>query len=413
MKRTITAIYFSLIFTGIISCKKEAVQKPEVEIKEEAKLDESIPAVIPHIYIDVADGQEITSKEDYLTANIKIEGNGKFPDLSVSSTSIKGRGNSTWPKPKKPYRLKLDQKTSILGLPSAKNWVLLANYQDYTLMTNATAMKIGQQLGLPFTNSIISVDLTINGVYKGNYNITQQIEIQEGRVNVGDGGVILELDEYFDEEFKFRSANFNLPVMIKEPGIKSEAQFNNIKNEFQAFENLLAAPDFPNNNYGSVFDKKQLVNYLIVNNLTGNMEIKHPKSVYIHKAAGGKYTMGPVWDFDWGFGLDENSRVYFGYTTKPLFSEDDNGNGTKFFTKFLSDPEIKSLYKQQWKNYRDNNFNDLMKYIETFAAEIRESQKKDFEIWKVGDNNLPKSKADLKTYLRKRASYIDNYVKSL
>src|SRR5690606_506515 len=106
--------------------------------------------------------------------------------------------------------LKLDTKASILGLGAAKDWVLLANYQDYTLMTNAVAMKVGQQLGIPYTNTMIPIDVIINGKLRGNYNLTQQIEIQENRVNIGEDGFILELDNHYDEEFKFRSKILNL-----------------------------------------------------------------------------------------------------------------------------------------------------------------------------------------------------------
>lgn len=414
MNKIITTFFLPLLLLIVVSCKKEVIEKDEIDTEiEKPVLDESIDATIPHIYIDIEGNQEVVSKDDYLSATVKVEGMGKFADLSLTTTKIKGRGNSTWNKPKKPYRLKLDNKASILGLPSAKNWVLLANYQDYTLMTNAVAMKIGQQLGLPHTNQIIPVDLTVNGVYKGSYNLTQQIEIGSTRVNVGDDGVLLELDNNFDEDYQFKSAHFALPVMVKDPDIESDAHFNAIKNEFQAFENLLAAADFPNNNYGDLFDKKQLVNYLIVNNLTANFEINHPKSVYIHRAKGGKYTMGPIWDFDWGFGMDEDSRIYFNYVGQPLIKPIDTRNGAAFFNNFLKDPEVKELYKIQWKNFRTNSFDQLMLYIEEYAAIIRESQKKDYELWKVGVNNLPQFKADLKTYLRNRAKYIDSYVSTL
>lgn len=425
MKQLLSVILLSLLVSVMVSCKKDPLLEPEPEpeveeVEEKPTLDETVEAVIPHIYIEIENGEEVVVKSTYLSATVQVEGNGKFPDLTVTQTSIKGRGNSTWGKPKKPYRLKLDKKTSILGLEPAKNWVLLANYQDYTLMTNAVAMKIGQQLGLPFTNTIIPVDLTVNGVYRGNYNLTQQIEINKGRIDIGDDGIVLELDNHYDEDFRFKSAHFQLPVMVKDPDMKSEAQFQTVQDEFQAFESLLASPGFPNNNYGDFFDKKQFVNYLIVNNLAGNFEINHPKSVYMHKTKGGKYTMGPVWDFDWGFGMDEDSRQYFNFIDLPLFKEEDPKIGAQFLSNFLRDPDVRKLYKEQWKNYRSNQFEQLLKYIEEYAASIRESKKKDFELWKdnamwatFDANNLPKSKADFKTYLRERAKYIDKYVESL
>ncbi len=404
------------ILSGVGSCKNK---DKDITPKDQAVLDETIPATIPHIYINIEGDQEVVSKDDYLNATISITGNG-YPvigggsgDFETASTRIKGRGNSTWGKPKKPYRLKLDNTASILGLHPAKDWVLLANYQDYTLMTNAVAMKAGQQLGLPYTNTIIPVDLTINGQYRGSYNLTQQIEAKEGRVDIGDDGVLLELDNHFDEDFQFKSKGTQLPVMIKNPDITSDAQFNTIKNEFEAFEELLFAANFPDNGYGNFIDKKQVVNYLIVNNLVGNLEINHPKSVYIHKKAGGLYTMGPIWDFDWAYGISESVRTYFHRPNVDLLDERDDRIGARFLARFMKDPEIKSLYKQQWAEYRSAHFDNLLQYIEEYAARIRESQKKDYEIWQLGTNNLPQYKDDMKNYLRKRANHIDSYVQAL
>ncbi|WP_293299186.1 CotH kinase family protein [Pedobacter sp. UBA4863] len=420
-------LLLSFIVLATYSCKKTpTVSEPEEEIIiEQAQLDESVSAVIPHIYIETAENAEIVSKDDYINGTVHIKGNAVNADLVASTMRIKGRGNSTWNKPKKPYRIKLDAAASVLGLKSAKDWVLLANWQDYTFMTNAVAMKIGQQLGMPYTNTIIPVDVTINGKYAGNYTLTQQIEVKDGRVNIGKDGVLLELDTNYDEDWQFISTGYSLPVMVKSPDIETQEQFNTIKQEFLDFEALLKRSDFPNNNYGNYFDKQQLVNYLIVYNLTANLEIKHPKSVYMHKAKGGKYTLGPVWDFDWGFGLDDGNRKYFTYSTdNPLLKSGDTNKGVVFFSRFLNDPEVKNLYKSTWTNYKNNNFDELLKYIEQYAASIRVSQTKDLERWKADRwhydtewapfaSNFPEIKKDLKTYLRKRANYITSYVNKL
>lgn len=123
--------------------------------------------------------------------------------------------------------------------------------------------------------------------------------------------------------------------------------------------------------------------------------------------------MGPIWDFDWGFGIDESTRRYFNFVNVPLLKSNDQRLGAQLFAQLIKDPEIKMLYKNTWKNYRSTSFKKLLDYIEWYAAAIRESQKQDFELWQVGDNNLPKSKADLKTFLRERAKYIDAYVETL
>ena len=406
-------LFFSLITVLFAACKKDPEIEPLPEIHEDPNLDESIAAVIPHIYINTEGNQEVVSKDDYINAMVEIKGLDAFPDLEPVLTEIKGRGNSTWGKPKNPYKLKLDKKAPVLGLPEAKEWVLLANYQDYTLMANAVAMEIAQQLNLPFTNTIIPVDLTMNGEYLGNYNLTQQIELKENRVDIGDDGVLLELDTHFDEEYQFTSDAFTLPVMVKDPDVESDAHMQSIIQDFSDLEGKLMAEDFPNNGYGELIDKRQLVRFIIVNNLTGNYEVTHPKSMYMHKANGGKYIMGPVWDFDWAYGIDENTRKYFNYFEIPLLRPNDSRFGAVFLNHFLKDPEVRILYQSEWRAYRSGKFEQLMQFIETYAARIRESQQKDFEKWGVGDNNLGKSKADMKTYLRKRAREIDLYVDHL
>jgi len=382
-------------------------------VEEFAKLNESISSEIPHLYINIDNKEEIVVKEKYLNADFSIKGNEKYADISAIKTRIRGRGNSTWGLPKKPYRLKLDKSASILGLAPAKDWVLLANYRDYTFMTNAVAMKIGKQLGMPFTHDIIPVDVTVNGVYRGNYNLTQQVEVHENRVNVGEGGVLWELDSYFDEEWQFMSNKSKLPVMLKDPKVQSNSQFEEWVREFNLFDELLYAKKFPKNEYSDLLDKQQFVNFLIVNMFIGNNEINHPKSVFMHKKNGGKYTMGPLWDFDYGFGFsEEHKKTYFNYVDLSVIRTNDNRIGSKFFRKVLSDPEIKTLFKKTWSTYKKNHFNELMEFIEYYAASIRDSQKKDYGKWKVGNNQHAKNKADLKTFLRKRTVVIDNFIKT-
>lgn len=418
---------FVFLLTFLFSCTKAPVEELVNEEEESPFLNLSISAVIPHIFIDIDDAIDMIGKESYLNANINIQGSGKYDNLGTNNivrTRIKGRGNSTWQYPKKPYRLKLDDKTSVLGLPAAKDWVLLANYNDYTYMTNAIGMKIAKQLGMPYTNDIIPVDLTINGEYRGSYNLTQQIEVKKDRVDVGDDGILWELDKYFDEEpWQFRSKHLNLPVMLKDPDMKSQTQFEEHVSTFQKFENMLFANNYPNNDYGSVFDKKQFVNYLIVSNLTGNGEINHPGSVYIHKKVDGKYTMGPVWDFDYGFGFNEENRIYFDYVNLPLIKENDRRMGALLIKQILKDPEVRKLYKESWQLYKDTYFEELLQFIEIYASTIRNSQKRDMEIWGNGparkewvngvQDDLGKTKASMKTWLRQRVKHIDGELAKL
>jgi spore coat protein CotH len=362
---------------------------------------------IPQFHINIEGGQEVVQKETYLKASLRIDGKTFYSNFEAS-TRIRGRGNSTWGQPKKPYRLNLDSKASILGLPEAKNWVLLANFLDPSLMCNAVAMRIGRDLQVPFTNDIIPVDVTINGTYRGSYVLTQHLEVASNRINITDNGYLFELDDYFDEDFQFRSANYNLPVMIKSPELDEQDEIAPIKTEFEQLESLIFAANFPNSGYRDKLDIDAFARYLMVYILTGNEELNHPKSTYMHKVPTGKFSFGPIWDFDWAYGF-EGSGNHFSNPSQEFFW---NGNksGTRFFNRLLSDPEVKKAFKTHWESYKVNHFNNLIRFVDEYSNIIKESKARDEMIWKKG-KNFDVEVVRLKNYLNSRKTYIDNMVR--
>lgn len=80
---------------------------------------------------------------------------------------IRGRGNATFGYPKKPYKIKLDEKSEILGMPSDKEWVLLANYCDKSLLRTSIAFKLSELMSMPWTPRTEFVELFLNGRYEG------------------------------------------------------------------------------------------------------------------------------------------------------------------------------------------------------------------------------------------------------
>lgn len=367
-----------------------------------------LDSAVPHISINVEGGQEVVSKDVYLSANLSIDGKGAYTNFN-GTTEIKGRGNSTWGYPKKPYRLKLTAKASILGLPEAKNWVLLANYLDPSLMCNTVAMRIGRDLQLPFTHHMIPVDLTINGEYRGSYVLTEQVEVHENRVNIGKTGVLLELDDYYDEEFKFRSTRYDLPAMIKEPELNNQNEIVPIQNAFNTMEELVFASTFPNNGYKELLDIEQFAKFFIVCFMTGNEEFNHPKSIYLHKKDGGKYTFGPLWDFDWAYGYEAGGKHFTNPSRNFFWNPSPANQGRNFVYRIFEDPAVKSAFKNHWEAYKSNHFNQLLAFIDDYAELIANSKATDVQKWGVGAN-FQAQVSTMKTYLQQRATYIDAFV---
>ncbi len=373
---------------------------------------------IPQFYIQTEGTMPIVSKDNYMQAKLSIDGVDVYDDFE-GATEIRGRGNTTWGRPKKPYRIKLNKKASILGLKEAKNWVLLANHFDETLMLNAVAMKIGRLLDIEYANHMIPVELTVNGEFLGNYMLTEQIEVDDNRVNIKNGGQLLEMDTYYKGDWKFKTASYNLPIEIKYPKLKkyetidAQQELIQIRSEFEEFESKVFASSFPNSGYLDVFDQEALVNYLIVYMLTGNSEINHPKSTYLYKPKDGKYTMGPIWDFDWAFSFDGNSK-HFNRTDEPLFWNNGHTNvGAVFFEKLLTDPSTKQLLMQKWSSFKGTQLEELIVYIEDYATLIKNSQSRDLEKWNIGSTNFDRDITELIFWVQNRAKFLDGYIAGL
>lgn len=373
---------------------------------------EFLLSAIPELTITTTDPSiaEIPSKDYYLEGTLAVNGRGGYEDYT-GKTEVKGRGNSTWGYPKKPYRLKLNKKAEICGLGKAKNYVLLANHLDPTLMLNSVAFKIGRLLELPFTNHAIPVDVVLNGIYKGSYLLTEQIEVKENRVDLDENNSVMwELDSYWDDEPKFKSTAFNLPVMVKDPDLITE-QFEYWKKDFNAFTTQFAKEPLEGNSYVDMIDIESVAKFLITFNLVHNMEINHPKSVFLHKEGNGKYVMGPIWDFDWAYDYEGTSN-HFGRYNTPLFSSSMNGVGTAFFQRFLQDSRVKAIYKRTWQDFKNNKLDALLQYVDDYAVMLKPSVERNSELWENTRSFDTKVK-ELKTWLRNRADYIDSEVSKL
>lgn len=138
---------------------------------------------LPILYIETEN--PVVSKDDYVKGHMTIDANTKYPQaVTDMQLEMRGRGSSTWNMPKKPYRIKLNTKTEMLGMPAAKKWVLLANFADKTLLRNYLALEIGRRFEAAFTPRARFVEVILNGEFMGNYLLTDQVEVGATRVNI-------------------------------------------------------------------------------------------------------------------------------------------------------------------------------------------------------------------------------------
>ena len=366
---------------------------------------------VPRIDIDIEGGKTVTSKSYYLNANFRITGYGIYEDFE-DSVQIKGRGNSTWSYSKKPYRLKFDEKVKPFGLTKGKSWVLLANAQSGALMANAIAMKVGQMAGAKYTNHIIPVELYMNGIYLGSYMFTEKVGMGNNSVDIDEAlGYLLELDTYTDETIT-RIGQYNLPVKVSEPDLtelskdSADVRMSRIKADIEALSSVL----YYGGDLEGVLDVDATARFYLANDLVLNQEINHPKSTYLFKdesAPDGRVTFGPLWDFDWGFGYEDNgSYCYSGATSSVIKSS----MAAYMFWQDMNRFEVfKKHYYKVWKEFVEKNcVEELLDYIDDYYRFAENSFINNSYIWGYGGSFSETDAQRAKDWIKTRVDFIYN-----
>ncbi len=388
---------------------------------------------VPSIHIDIEEGKEVESKTDWLTATISLEGFGEYEDFPQTDITIRGRGNSTWGYPKKPYRIKFSKKQSLCGLKKAKNFVLLANFLDGSMMKNAVAFKISGLLGMPYSPHNIPVNLYVNGCYRGAYTLNEKMGINAGSVDIdGEKGIMWELDSYFDEDFRYKTPVYDLPAMVKDPDLEeicednpekgtAEEYFQFWQEDFNAMERGVAACDSTLTDY---IDLGQAARFVLVQNVCANIDFNHPKSIYLYKESPEEvYKFGPVWDFDWGFTFrGMYSAENTGRAEQPLLHPEYATPGIPFWQAIFDNPLFMEEYGRVWEEFRTELYPELMEWFEEYVQQIEATADQDARVWNV-DTTHPQyhllyqqthreKVAMLREFLRLRMAYLeaaDNY----
>ena len=386
---------------------------------------------IPTIFINTVNGVGVTSKDDYVEAYVTVRGAKNAEDnITEVLTEIKGRGNSTWGMAKKPYRLKFDKKIKFLGNEAKeKNWVLLANYADKTLLRNALAFETARNIfEFGFTPSVTFVDVVLNGKNLGNYTLTDQVEVKSKRVPVLEqeltttlsdpeitGGYLIEVDGFADSEISWFETSRDMKVTIKYPKddeINADQSYY-ISNYTQEMENALFSSNFTNPETGwrKYVDEASLVDWYIACELFGNSDSWW--STYMYKERGDIFKLGPLWDFDIAFNNDDRLG---NATTK--FMRTYAHDPKTWIARWWQDAGFVSAVKARWGELRAKGLKSFMNnYIVEAAELLEESQQNNFEVWNILWSKVYRELAArgsyeaevnfLKQYVLDRISFLD------
>lgn len=389
----------------------------EVKLKDGTSMTQTVrmkckPAPqVPVIRITTENGAPVVDKKNYIKGTVVIEDPaGMYWDtprleLKMTKDGIRGRGNTTWDMPKKPYKMKFDSKVSIFGLGEDKEWVILANYADKTLLRNVVAMKLSEIVGMPWTPAMLPVEVYMNGSYLGCYTFSEHKKVSEHRVNLdivgesdnsGDavtGDYYMEIEQNQDETTCFYTQVCGIPMMFSEPEVPTAAQLQYVKEYFRQAETALRSSNFtdPDTGWQKYIDIETFAKAYLVNELTKNIDGNMRKSSFITKKKNDKFQMYHLWDYDLALGNCNYLDDEFGASDGPegWFIKDYTwsrysplGYHYQWFTILTKDPAFCAKVKEIWNTHYDE-LKNIPGFIDQMAAYMKDAQKRNFEKWNI------------------------------
>lgn len=412
---------------------------------------ETLNTGIPSIALTTDEYQTINSKTDYILCTLFIGGgdNNVCPyavnENKFTNGNVKGRGNTSWGFPKKSYTVKLDNKESLLDLPASKNWTLISNYQDKTLLRNDFASKLSDVVGLNANMQTRSVDFWLNGKYWGTYLLTEKIEIEENRIDITEFddtlspekvGYLFEWDGHVQEipeeqrnkwqtienvlydpaqDVYFINTTGWLVIHKPSPADITPEHLKYLYEYFTVLELAIENEDYKTVN--KYIDLESFVQWYLVEDIMKNMDAGFWSSCYMYLDSSGILHMGPVWDFDMSLG-----NCNYGNCDTP---DDDYISGTWYYSHLFRMPEFNNLAKKIL-NEKYNDILSMKEYAADTAKMLEKSLKHNFAVWdilghSVGANPIDVIKAKtynaqidvLLVFFDRRLDFVSHYINSL
>ena len=356
-----------------------------------------------------------TKDDKYEGNTLSITSGGKT--TKYTDVELKGRGNSTWAAPKKPFQIKFDSKTDLFGMGASKKWVLLADFYDDSHLRNHLSMHFTHLLDMQYVNRGRHVDLYINGEYMGLYYLCHKTEIGKSIVNLKeDTGVLIEMDNIHepDEDYYFISEYGKHTLMLKESAgdtdETNQAGINDFEAAFNRFERALYANDWEG--VTAEIDLDSFAKYFLLFEYSINPD-GLASSVYFYKdGPEDKIHAGPAWDYDFAFSnhrweVSKDHASPYRSWAQTIIREriEDSTWDTEIFARLMDHPEFRNLVKQIFQTKILPNVDEIDTYLANSINTIRMSATRDAYKWER--DNFEVSSSYLREWSKNRLEYLN------
>lgn len=330
-------------------------------------------------------------------------------DTLKSDVKVSGRGNNTWLLPKKPYNLKFEKKTSLLGMREGKKFALMANQCDPSMMRIAIGFEAGRWVGFEWPLEGRYVELVINGVHQGCYFLAERVSNTSVSIDKK-FGYILEykyLEQVTDESVNFVTDKKRYIMEFKTPDDPEMGgeMYNNAKGTINNFEEeVFDNEKFEERLWAERIDMDNFVRWYYWKNLLQMGECNRYYVVENYKQ-GTPLKMGPLWDFDWSIGAVGRNGTVEHYTYHTPINR-------LYFRQIALDSTFRKKVAElhfQLRNDIERKANELYDSLTTL---LRPSEKLNEKIWGAGPywQSIPDWDKEIETdraYLLSTLTFLD------
>lgn len=395
-------------------------------------------------------------------------------EFSGALTQVKGRGNSSWQLDKKPYQIKLKDSANLFGMGSHKTWILITNHTDKSMLRNTIAYHMADKIGLSYSPKSVFADLYANGNYLGTYTIGEKTEVGSSRVEVTDlealtegknsgklssyarggstqstaagtykyydipsnpenitGGYLLEFDlphRYMEEPCGFVTQRGQC-IVIKSPEYASKAQVEYIKNYIQELENAIYSPNGTNSlgkHYTAYMDEASAVKRYLIEEFTMNID-SCMSSFYLYKDANKPLYFGPVWDYDFSFGISADANAVQARNPENDWMKIRKIYGNPSCYSWLGELSKYDSFKASLANEYNNSFKPKAQELSNYklmemAQNIRASREMNYVLWNINSVNqyvvssgesFDENVRFIKNFIERRLNYMNSNIGTL
>ena len=362
---------------------------------------------MPVIAIDTETGVDVRSKKDYIHAEFRILGT-DTKWLYDDTIQIRGRGNNSWGYEKKSYKMKFPEKVNLFDLGTGKDkvWVLLANVCDQSLQRNHVALELTRSFdGVAFSPASLSVEVYLNGEYRGVYLLAEEIRDSKARVNIDtngyetetDIGYLLELSSYADGDVLMSHGKmYKVHSDLSEDGGTKRSQIAYISDYLDQCYNALKGGDRAE--IEALMDIDSMVDTYLAEEVVKNLDVGWD-SYYLYKEKGGKLFLGPIWDFDLSLGNANEGEE----TIDGLFAatRSGSGGGNPWYYMPMAHEWFRELVVARWDEVKASLIDTLPGMVREEGSTKLRSYERNFIRWPIfgtTQNRETEAIRRLKTY---------------